>query len=329
MASISNQGKALYAWTGSEWIPLNGGTNFSTIQRWNKIFDGGETTISGNDENDNLLIYTPGYEQVYLNGILLVRNEDYTATDGVEINLSSPLNENDVLDIIIFIPVNIGNVYTREQSDARYATVIDLENIDLSLYLTQSGASATYLTQSSASTVYAPKQNPIFSGTASIPTLNLTNPLSISNGGTGQTTAANAINALLPSQSTNSGRYLTTNGTSPSWATLDLSTKADKLLSTNARVASYSLVLSDADKIVEMNVGSANNLTVPLNSSQPFPIGTEITIIQTGSGQTTIVPTGGVTVNATPGLKLRTQWSSATLIKRATDTWIAIGDLTP
>jgi microcystin-dependent protein len=128
MTSISTQGKALYAWTGSEWIPLNGGTNFSTIQRWNKIFDGGETIISGNDENNNLLIYTPGYEQVYLNGILLVRNEDYTATDGVEINLSSPLNENDVLDIIIFIPLNIGNTYTRQQSDARYVTAEELES---------------------------------------------------------------------------------------------------------------------------------------------------------------------------------------------------------
>jgi hypothetical protein len=127
MATISNQGKALYAWTGSEWIPLNGGTNFSTIQRWNKIFDGGETTISGNDENNNLLIYTPGYEQVYLNGILLVRNEDYTATDGVEIELSSSLNENDVLDIIIFIPVNIGNTYTRQQSDAKFATLANLQ----------------------------------------------------------------------------------------------------------------------------------------------------------------------------------------------------------
>jgi len=138
-ATISNQGKALYAWTGSEWIPLNGGTNFSTIQRWNKTFDGGETIISGNDENDNLLIYTPGYEQVYLNGILLVRNEDYTATDGVEINLSSPLNENDVLDIIIFIPVNIGNVYTREQSDAKY-----VNQSEISDYLTIQSASDTY-----------------------------------------------------------------------------------------------------------------------------------------------------------------------------------------
>jgi hypothetical protein len=138
-ATISTQGKALYAWTGSEWIPLNGGTNFSTIQRWNKIFDGGETIISGNDENNNLLIYTPGYEQVYLNGILLVRNEDYTATDGVEIELSSSLNENDVLDIIIFIPLNIGNTYTRQQSDARY-----VDQSEISDYLTIESASATY-----------------------------------------------------------------------------------------------------------------------------------------------------------------------------------------
>ena len=159
MTSISNQGKALYAWTGSEWIPLNGGTNFSTIQRWNKIFDGGETTISGNDENDNLLIYTPGYEQVYLNGILLVRNEDYTATDGVEINLSSPLNENDVLDIIIFIPLNIGNTYTRQQSDAKFATVIDLENIDLSPYLTIENAEDIYLSIDSASATYVSKDS--------------------------------------------------------------------------------------------------------------------------------------------------------------------------
>lgn len=95
----------------------------------------------------------------------------------------------------------------------------------------------------------------------------------------------------------------------------------------NEETASYTLVLSDAGKIVEMNVGSANNLTVPLNSSVEFPVGTNITILQTGAGQTTIVATGGVTINATPGLKLRTQWSSATLIKRATDTWVAIGDL--
>lgn len=98
-------------------------------------------------------------------------------------------------------------------------------------------------------------------------------------------------------------------------------------VSTNARTASYTLVLSDKDKIVEMGVGSANNLTVPLNSSVAFPVGSQINILQTGSGQTTVVAAVGVTINATPGLKIRAQWSYATLIKRATDTWVLVGDV--
>ena len=95
----------------------------------------------------------------------------------------------------------------------------------------------------------------------------------------------------------------------------------------NPRTASYTLVLTDKARLVEMSVATANTLTVPLNSSVAFPVGTEITILQTGAGQTTITPTGGVTINGTPGLKLRAQWSSATLVKRATDTWVAMGDL--
>lgn len=95
----------------------------------------------------------------------------------------------------------------------------------------------------------------------------------------------------------------------------------------NAQTTNYSLVLSDAGKIVEMSSGSAISLTVPLDSSENFPIGTSITVLQTGIGEVTIVPTSGVVVEATPGLRLRTQWSIATLIKRAADSWVAIGDL--
>jgi hypothetical protein len=98
-------------------------------------------------------------------------------------------------------------------------------------------------------------------------------------------------------------------------------------IATNAQTASYSLVLSDASKIIEVSVGSANTLTIPTNASQAFPIGTQILILQTNTGQTTLTAASGVTVNATPGLKLRTQWSSAVLVKRATDTWVALGDL--
>jgi hypothetical protein len=47
----------------------------------------------------------------------------------------------------------------------------------------------------------------------SIPTL----PVSIANGGTGQITQQTAIDALLPSETANSGKFLTTNGTTASW----------------------------------------------------------------------------------------------------------------
>ena len=101
---------------------------------------------------------------------------------------------------------------------------------------------------------------------------------------------------------------------------------------TNAQTASYTLVLTDKDDLIEMNVASANTLTIPLNSSVPFPVGTQITVLQTGAGATSIVVTAGVTLNATPQgtanrANLRARWSSVTLIKRATDTWVAIGDL--
>ena len=96
---------------------------------------------------------------------------------------------------------------------------------------------------------------------------------------------------------------------------------------TNAQAASYTLVLADKDKMVEISNVSANTLTVPPNSSVAFPIGSQIRVLQTNSGQCTITAGAGVTVNGTPGLKLRAQWSSATLVKRGTDTWVLIGDL--
>jgi hypothetical protein len=99
-------------------------------------------------------------------------------------------------------------------------------------------------------------------------------------------------------------------------------------VTTNAQTGTtYTTVLADQGKVVELNNASAITLTVPLNSSVAYPTGTQINLLQTGAGQVTVAGTAGVTVNATPGLKLRAQWSAATLIKRATDTWVLIGDL--
>lgn len=98
-------------------------------------------------------------------------------------------------------------------------------------------------------------------------------------------------------------------------------------IGTNARTASYTIVLTDQSKLIEYNSASAGTITVPANASVAFPIGTYMVIMQTGAGQITISPSSGVTLNYTPGNKTRTQWSMATLIKRSTDTWVVAGDL--
>lgn len=94
-------------------------------------------------------------------------------------------------------------------------------------------------------------------------------------------------------------------------------------LTINARSTNYTLVLADRGKLIEMSGGGT--LTVP-SDTVAFPVGTQIYILQTGSSQVTIAGSGA-TVNGTPGLKLQAQWSSATLIKRGSNLWVAVGDL--
>ena len=100
-------------------------------------------------------------------------------------------------------------------------------------------------------------------------------------------------------------------------------------LDLNPQTASYTLVLSDSTKLVEVDSASINTVTIPLNSTAAFPVGTQITVLQTGTGQTSIAGAVGVTVNSRYGsLNLVGQWSACTLIKRAVNTWVAIGELT-
>ena len=98
-------------------------------------------------------------------------------------------------------------------------------------------------------------------------------------------------------------------------------------VATTTASASYTLLLTDGGKLVEMTSATANNLTIPLNASAAFTIGTSIFVLQAGAGQTTIVPTAGVTINSFIGLKIVGQWSGCTLIKRGTNTWAAVGGL--
>ena len=120
-----------------------------------------------------------------------------------------------------------------------------------------------------------------------------------------------------------------TSGTSGITGTSGTSGITSSTISFNRQTASYTLVLSDASLMVEMNVATANNLTIPLNSSVPFAIGQIIELTQYGAGQTTIVATSGVTINSYTGLtKLSGQYAAATLTKVGTNEWYLFGNLT-
>lgn len=101
----------------------------------------------------------------------------------------------------------------------------------------------------------------------------------------------------------------------------------------NAQTATYTVVLGDAYKLVTMSVASANNFQIPTNANVAYPVGTVINVIQIGAGQTTIqaVTSGTTTISSTGATatapKLRAQYSAASCIKVATDTWYVVGDI--
>lgn len=85
----------------------------------------------------------------------------------------------------------------------------------------------------------------------------------------------------------------------------------------------YTLVLGDAGRQVTMNNASASTLTVPPNSSVAFAVGVRIQVIQLGAGAVTLTAGAGVTISTQASSLVMAQYQVATLIKQATNTWIA------
>lgn len=98
----------------------------------------------------------------------------------------------------------------------------------------------------------------------------------------------------------------------------------------SSKTADYTVSLSDRDTMIEVNSSSNLTISIPTDATTNFPIGTSIDILRVGTGTVTVsaVTPGTTTLNYTPGNKLRAQWSSASLFKRAANTWVLIGDLT-
>jgi hypothetical protein len=94
-----------------------------------------------------------------------------------------------------------------------------------------------------------------------------------------------------------------------------------------AKTAAYTFVSGDESDLIQLN--GTFTVSIPTDATFNFAIGTQINLLNIGTGVITIeaVTPGTTTVNATPGLKLRTQYSSATCIKLAVNTWVVVGDL--
>ena len=179
----NSSANAMYAWTGTEWGSIS---STADIYRFRFTASGGETTISGTDANGLTLSYIPGKEQVYLNGVLLARTSDYTATDGSSITSLAALAASDIVEIITFTAFELADSIARSLFDAK-GDLLVATSADTPGKLTAGSNGQVLMTDSSTATglkwsAYDP----------------------------------------LPSQSGNTGKYLTTDGSTTSWGAITI-----------------------------------------------------------------------------------------------------------
>jgi hypothetical protein len=93
----------------------------------------------------------------------------------------------------------------------------------------------------------------------------------------------------------------------------------------------YTTVLADNGKLVTQTNASPITTTIPPNSSVAYPVGAQINVVQLGAGKVTFAQGAGVTIVSTGATAsapaLRVQYSTATAIQTATDTWLVVGDI--
>ena len=107
---------AMYAWTGTEWGSIS---STADIYRYSYTVAGGATSVSGPDDFSLTMSYIPGKEQVYLNGVLLKRTTDYTATNGTSITDLAAMASGDLVTVITFTAFELANVIAPTIFDAK------------------------------------------------------------------------------------------------------------------------------------------------------------------------------------------------------------------
>ena len=145
----------------------------------------------------------------------------------------------------------------------------------------------------------------------------------------GLTDSNAAANAIL----VGSGASTTSWTTSPTvTGTLTAGVAVGQAVDLDRKTADYTLVLTDAGKVIEINSGSDENVTIPPygtgGGQVAFPTGTQIVIVRLGAGAVTIVEGSGVTTRSDGDkAKIKSQYSSCVLIKHETNEWYILGNL--
>jgi hypothetical protein len=349
------------------WFPLVGIAPASQVDRWTKTAAGGETSLSGNDDNAVSLSYTSGTEQVYLNGVLLVRGQDYTATNGTTITGLTTLAASDVAEVVTFNPSNIlttdaviatdfeakgdlisasaastpirlpvgttGQVLKANSattSGLEWGTVdADIEGVTAGTGISGGGTSGTVTITNSMATAIAAKGDLIV-GTGS------QTFVSQSVGANGTVLTANSAEAdgvewtsPLPSQTGNSGKFLTTNGTNASWGSAGTTFNHR----TNLTGAVKTIQYNGSDLYVA--AGSTGKLSTSPDgitwTSRTSGFGTNnISAVAFGNGLWVAVGQNGTITTSTDGITwtARTSNFSTNLlydVKYANGVWVAVG----
>jgi len=309
-----------------EQYPAANGVLTSLI--WRKTAVGGETSLSGYDNATQALSYTPGQEQVYLNGILLVRGSDYTATNGTSITNLSALSADDFVQVNCYnnfsvaslpaasISGTISNAQLQNSSITINGSAVslggsvslpgDIESVTAGTGLSGGGSSGS-VTLSIDSTVAT------LTGSQALTNKDLTS---------GTNTFPSTLATLANPTFTGTVNLPTTTVSPYNIATPTLTANA------------YTLVSGDQSKLLLISNGStASTVNIPTDATWNAAVGTNITVVQVGSGQVTIqaASSGTTTVNSTGATatapKTRATFASAVLVKTASNVWYVFGDI--
>ena len=293
---------------------------------WRKTATGGETSLSGYDNANQALSYTPGQEQVYLNGILLVRGDDYIATNGTSITNLSALVASDYIQVNCYNNFSLASLPSTSIS----GTIANnqLANSAITINGTSVSLGGSYTVPGDIESVTAGTG---LSGGGSSGAVTLSINTSVTADLTTAQTLTNkdltsGTNTFPTSLATLTGSQTLTNKTLTD-------PKINQSITTNTST-SYTVVLTDNNKIVTTNNASAQTIYIPTNASVAFPVGARIdfawitgagqpTITATSSGTTTILSTGGTSTSP----KLRVVNSMASAVQIATDIWLVTGDV--